>query len=110
MAIENKLHIKLTAMLNPQEKTNVEKFKEVTDQMVKTFDAKNHDYGNAFEEGCDKFGIVSAVSRIDEKNSRVCTLYENAAISKVNESLEDTLLDMANYCVMLVMYLRDHKA
>lgn len=93
----------------PEGKNPLQEFQSITDKMVETFDAKNHDYGNSFEKGCDKFGIVSAVSRIDEKNERICTLYENASLAKVNESMEDTLLDMANYCVMLVMYLRKHK-
>lgn len=87
----------------------VEKFKALVEQMVKTYEAKNHDYGDAFNKGCDKYGIVSAVSRIDEKMERINTLYEHSDIAKVNESLEDTLLDMGNYCIMLVMYLREHK-
>lgn len=91
------------------EKTNIEQFAEITQQMLQTYEAKNHDYGDAFNTGCDKFGIVSAVSRIDEKNERICSLYKNESSAKVNESLEDTLLDLANYSIMLVMYLRNHR-
>lgn len=86
-----------------------EQFAEITSQMLDTYNKKNHDYGDSFNKGCDKFGIVSAISRLDEKMDRLTTLYPNAEIAKVNESLEDTLLDMANYAVMLVMYLRNHK-
>lgn len=94
-----------------QEKKQLDiiQFKQITEEMLATFEAKNHDYGNSFEQSCDKFGIVAAVVRMNDKINRINSLYNHSEIAKVNEKLEDTVLDLANYSIMLAMYLRTHK-
>lgn len=88
---------------------NEEQFEAITKEMLETYIKKNHDYGDSFTESCDKFGIVAGVVRMNDKINRVNTLYNHAEIAKVNEKLEDTLLDLANYAIMSAMYLREHK-
>lgn len=69
---------------------------------------KNQDYGDSFHELYQDLGIISAVTQIVHKCNRVKTvarLKERGQTPNVNESLRDTLLDMANYCVMTVMEL-----
>jgi len=77
--------------------------------MILTRKKKNNDYGDSFNKGCDKFGIVSALSRIDEKNDRVCNLLTNENQMVDDEKVEDTLIDMANYCLMLATYIKAKK-
>jgi len=89
--------------------TNIEKFKEITEDMIHTYEAKNHDYGNSFDESCNKFGFVASVVRMNDKINRINTLYNQNGIAKVNEKLEDTLLDLANYAIMSVIWLGEHK-
>lgn len=86
-----------------------EQFKQITEHMHETFICKNHDYGNSFEQSCEEFGIVAAVVRMNDKMNRIKSLYDHAEMAKVNEKLEDTLLDLANYCILTVMYNRKHK-
>lgn len=56
-----------------------------------------------------KLGIVSAITQIEHKNERLLTLCSNKALrdkaESIDDSIEDTLLDMANYCIMTYMEL-----
>lgn len=73
--------------------------------LLKTYIAKNKDYGNSFDKSCEEFGLTSAAIRLSDKLNRVKNLIK--ANPEVNaETIEDTLLDMANYCIMSVMWLR----
>lgn len=93
---------------NLEEISKEDQFKAITEDMLKTFVAKNSDYGNSFEQSCDTFGTVAAVVRMNDKMNRINKLYNNTKIARVDEKLEDTLLDLANYCILTVMYLKSH--
>lgn len=83
---------------------NIQSFMDITTDMAKTYAAKNHDYGNSFEQSCNKFGIIASVVRLGDKMNRI----ESLAIKKAevkDEAIKDTLLDMANYAIMTVMWL-----
>lgn len=83
---------------------NVEQFMSITQNMAKTYAAKNHDYGNSFEESLDEFGLVASVVRLGDKMNRIKSLIKKEAQVK-DESIRDTLLDMANYAIMTVMWM-----
>lgn len=83
---------------------NVEQFMSITNNMTKTYTAKNHDYGNSFEQSLDKFGLVASVVRLGDKMNRIESLTKKEAQVK-DESIKDTLLDMANYAIMTVMWM-----
>lgn len=83
---------------------NVEQFMSTTNNMTKTYIAKNHDYGNSFEQSLDKFGLVASVVRLGDKMNRIESLTKKEAQVK-DESIKDTLLDMANYAIMTVMWM-----
>jgi hypothetical protein len=81
---------------------NVQRFRDITEQMASTYERKNADYGNSFGESVDEFGAVAGVVRIGDKFNRLKNLIKNPGTQRVNdESIADTLLDMANYCIML---------
>ena len=88
----------------PKLAESVEKFTEITSNMAKTYAAKNHDYGNSFEQSLDKFGLVASVVRLGDKMNRIESLTKKEALVK-DESIKDTLLDMANYAIMTVMWM-----
>lgn len=83
---------------------NVQSFMDITTNMAKTYAAKNHDYGNSFEQSCNKFGIIASVVRLGDKMNRIESLVIKKAEVK-DESIRDTLLDLANYAIMTVMWL-----
>lgn len=74
-------------------------------EMFSTYVKKNADYGNSFEKSIEKFGLVASAVRLSDKLERFSNLISNDAQVK-DESIEDTLLDMANYAAMTVLYLR----
>lgn len=93
---------------NINEKTDADRFKEITDKMSDTYKRKNHDYGNAFSEMYDELGINYGYGKIREKVNRIKTLKDNEA-QVANEPLEDALLDCANYCILTLMEYQKRK-
>lgn len=83
--------------------------KKILDEMADTFSKKNSDYGNAFEEILDDFGASYAVGRLKEKLKRLTQLVVSNKQEVRDESIEDTLLDMANYAVLTIMWLQKQK-
>lgn len=67
---------------------------------------KDRCHGNSFGETYEKLGIISAVTRISDKYNRLCNLAVNKDIDNLGESLEDTLKDMAAYCIMTIIAMK----
>ena len=88
---------------------NVEHFKKIATELGELYAKKNKAYGNSFSDTYKKLGIISAVTRISDKYNRLCNLATNPDIDNLGESLEDTLRDMASYCIMTVMELENAK-
>lgn len=88
---------------------NVEHFKKIATELGELYDKKNTAYNNSFGDTYKKLGIISAVTRISDKYNRLCNLATNPDIDNLGESLEDTLRDMASYCIMTVMELENAK-
>lgn len=65
---------------------------------------KNHDYGNSFNDSMNKIGNAYALGRLHDKINRLIALSKTK--SKVNdESIIDTLKDLACYSIMTINYL-----
>ena len=79
-------------------------FKNITQKMHETYLKKNHDYGNSFDKSLDKFGLVASTVRLGDKMNRIESLTSKIALVN-DESIKDTLLDLANYAIMTVMWL-----
>lgn len=77
--------------------------------MLNTYIAKNHDYGDSFKKSLDEFGPLAAVVRMSDKMERIKTLVHHHTEPKVNEKIEDTLLDLANYAIMTLIHLKKVK-
>lgn len=80
-----------------------EKFKQITEELTALYEKKNKAYGDAFSHTYERLGLISAVTRIDDKNNRLVNLCKNKNIDDLGESIDDTLRDMACYCVMTLM-------
>lgn len=88
--------------------TSAHQFKGIVKGMIETYVRKNHDYGNSFDKSLDKFGLVASVVRIGDKMNRIESLVQKEAMVQ-DESIRDTLLDMANYAIMTVMWMDNQK-
>jgi hypothetical protein len=86
----------------------VELFTKYTQHMREIFAKKRHDYGPSTEETFNKFGMVSMIVRMQDKLNRLYTLSKSNDRA-VDESIEDTLLDLANYAVITLLEIGKHK-
>lgn len=82
---------------------NIEHHKLLSDMNHETYKQKNNDYGDSFSKVYKRLGIISAVTQIAHKYNRLEELAMGAEQKVHEESIRDTLLDMANYCIMTVM-------
>lgn len=85
--------------------------KEICDTIHDTYLQKNTAYGDSFHKLYEDLGIISAVTQITHKYNRLKTLAKdrNNNINIGDEAITDTLLDMANYCIMTVMEIEREK-
>lgn len=79
----------------------VERFERITKELVELYARKNCDYGDAFRR-VRKFIPGYAAGKLYDKVSRFAQLTGPASIEgpKVDESIEDTLRDLACYAIM----------
>ena len=92
---------------------NVVSFRDIQDKLVNIYAKKNHDYGDSFNEGCNELGVGYAFSRIFDKTKRFQTLAKgimnnNLSIEVQDETMEDTIMDLANYCMMYLAWRDKH--
>lgn len=85
--------------------TNNEKlFRQKVEKLAKVYVAKNKDYGDSFTRSLDKRGIVASIVRMEDKMNRIDSLHEKPT-TEVDESLVDSLEDLANYAIMTAIWL-----
>lgn len=85
-------------------------FKKYTDKLAETLLEKNTAYGDSFSRSVDKFGIIAAVVRLEDKFNRLENLTANGGKEKVkDESLADTALDISGYGLLLYKYLKERE-
>ena len=84
--------------------TNVEQHRMLCTEINELYERKNHDYGDSFHKTWMEEGIAMARIRLTDKLERFKKL--TRAEQRVgDESVRDTLLDLANYAMMTVMEL-----
>lgn len=77
-------------------------------QMLKTYRDKNADYGDSFSKSYKEFGLTAPVIRMSDKMERIKSLTKADAKVK-DESIKDTLIDLANYAIMTVIELEENE-
>lgn len=85
----------------------IKRHKELCEQMNAVYTEKNKNYGDSFGISVKKYGMIAALTRISDKFNRLEQLILTRSDGTKDESLIDTMLDMANYCLMTVMEIED---
>ena len=75
---------------------------DICEELNEIYARKNHDYGDSFGKGYAEYGMVMAVIRLEDKLNRLKSLIKAEALVK-DESINDTLMDLANYAIMTVI-------
>ena len=89
--------------------TNI--FKAIKNEMFNLYEIKNKNYGDSFSKQFQEYGLTSVCIRLEDKLNRLKSLNKqileaNNGIADVNvddESIKDTLIDLANYSVLAIM-------
>lgn len=83
----------------------VNAFEDVAIQLRNIYDAKNRDYGDSFSQSFKEEGMAMVRIRLGDKLNRLKNLTRGAEQQVKDESVRDTLLDLANYAIMTIMEL-----
>lgn len=89
--------------------TKLERHKKWCDNLHALYEIKNKAYGDSFGDTFDRLGLISGVTRVTDKYNRLVNLATHPEIDENDESIIDTLVDLANYAIMTAMELEIEK-
>lgn len=97
----------------------LDEFKRLTDEMYEITKKKNSDYTGDDSQPFKNFTMVETMggatteqgffTRMTDKLMRFAGFLRNGTLQVEDEKIEDTLLDLANYCLLCICYLRSRK-
>lgn len=110
-------------------KDNVEKFREVAEQICNLYEEKDKCYGDSFGKTYDEskgLGLIGAITRLSDKRNRLFNIgieitkqkviqehygddVYKKTIDDLGESLTDTLMDLAAYSIMTIVKLNENE-
>lgn len=85
----------------------VEQHKLICEELNKLYEKKNHDYGDSFGISFKEEGMAMARIRLGDKLNRFKTLSRSNRQEVVDESIRDTLVDLANYAIMTILEMEN---
>ena len=83
----------------------IERLENLMAEMMEIYKAKNKDYGDSFSESFEEFGLIAPIVRMNDKMNRIKILSKKGGRQVKDESLRDSLMDLANYALMTVVEL-----
>ena len=85
------------------------KYTKIVNEMYEIYKAKNADYGDSVHDTFLKYGLLSFLVRMEDKISRLrsLTLKGKKEQRVKNESILDTLQDLANYAILAIIELEE---
>ena len=89
--------------------TKVERHKALCQELNDLYARKNHDYGDSFHQTFLEEGYAMSRIRLSDKLNRFKSLSRKAGDVQVkDESLRDTLIDLAIYALMTVLEMEEN--
>lgn len=88
--------------------TYIQRFRDITEEMAKLTEAKNHDYGGNDDawKNFREFGKLGILVRMSDKWARIKTaLHEIREFKVKTETIIDTIRDLAVYCIILIIWI-----
>jgi hypothetical protein len=89
--------------------TREQEFRQIAEEMASLYERKHADYGSNFEDLFARFGMLSSVIRFYDKIQRIENMTKTGKQNVSDESIEDTLKDLANYSIMTMIEIRRNK-
>lgn len=84
------------------------KLEDVYQELLDTVIRKNIDYGSSFDKGVADFGVPGFLIRLYDKENRIKSLMTQDSEALVQESMYDTLLDLAGYSLLTLILSERH--
>ena len=85
----------------------IEKHLKICNELNTLYIKKNHDYGDSFHLSFVEEGMAMARIRLGDKLNRFKTLSRSANREVNDESIRDTLIDLANYAIMTILEMEN---
>lgn len=85
------------------EPESVARHRKIVMGLNELYAKKNADYGDSFHETFKEEGMAMARIRLSDKLNRFKSLTRGKSQQVADESIRDTLLDLANYAIMTVI-------
>ena len=83
----------------------VNAFEDITITLRKVYEAKNRDYNDSFGQSFAKWGLPMSCIRLGDKLNRLESFAQGKDMKVKDESVKDTLVDLANYAIMTLIEL-----
>ena len=83
----------------------IEIHKNICDSLNDLYKKKNQDYGDSFSKSYKEYGLTMSCIRLEDKLNRLKSLNKNGNAQVKDESIQDTLMDLANYAIMTLIEL-----
>lgn len=84
----------------------IKQHSDICAKLTALYERKNHDYGDSFGKSYAEWGLPMACIRLSDKLNRLKAYAKNTDLKVNDESIEDTLMDLANYAVMTLIELQ----
>ena len=78
----------------------IDRYRQVQIDLDDIYREKQKAYGDSFSETLVEFGFVASLTRLSDKMNRLKSLYKQGLDEMGDESIKDTLRDLANYAIM----------
>ena len=86
-----------------------DRHKNICNELHELYLKKNADYGDSFGRGFSEYGMIMPIIRLEDKLSRVKRLSLSSEQNVKDESIRDTLIDLANYAIMTIVELEESR-
>ncbi len=93
--------------------------RECIEKMHTTLIEKNHDYAGASADPFSNFTRVEVLdicspeqgflTRMSDKFSRITTFVKQGVLKVKDETVVDSLVDLANYCILMAAYIKSKR-
>lgn len=94
--------------MNEYQESKIKRHKQMCDALNALYARKNRDYGDSFHISFVEEGMAMPRIRLGDKLNRFKQLTRNPGSQHVkDESIKDTLIDLANYAIMTVIEIEE---
>ena len=84
--------------------TKVERHNQICNYLTQLYEKKNRDYDDSFGKSYKEYGMAMPCIRLEDKLNRLKALtVKNQSQEVLDESIDDTLFDLANYAIMTII-------